>query len=88
MNQGTTDQEEWQKDENWGGPKWGEVYFSKKDPRIIVPKRIKMDGVDSQPCTYGRDSLICRCPFWNPLYSYCNPSHYRSEVNHLTFHFG
>ena len=31
MNQGTTDQEERQKDENWGGPKWGEVYFSKKE---------------------------------------------------------
>jgi uncharacterized membrane protein len=44
MNQGATDQEEWQKDENWGGPKWGEVYFSKKDPRIIVPKRIKWMG--------------------------------------------
>ena len=44
MNQGTTVQEEWQKDENWGGPKWGEVYFSKKDPRIIVPKRIKWMG--------------------------------------------
>ena len=41
MNQGATDQEEWQKDENWSGPKWGEVYFSKKDPRIIVPKRSK-----------------------------------------------
>lgn len=44
MNQGTTDQEERQKDENWGGPKWGEVYFSKKDPRIIAPKRIKWMG--------------------------------------------
>ena len=44
MNQGTTDQEEWQKDENWGGPKWGKVYFNKKDPRIIVPKRIKWRG--------------------------------------------
>jgi uncharacterized membrane protein len=44
MNQGATDQEEWQKDENWGGPKWGEVYFSKKDPRIIAPKRIKWMG--------------------------------------------
>ena len=44
MNQGATDQEGWQKDENWGGPKWGEVYFSKKDPRIIVPKRIKWMG--------------------------------------------
>lgn len=44
MNQGATDREEWQKHENWGGPKWGEVYFSKKDPRIIVPKRIKWMG--------------------------------------------
>ena len=44
MNQGATDQEEWQKDENWGGSKWGEVYFNKKDPRIIVPKRIKWMG--------------------------------------------
>ena len=44
MNQGATDQEEWQNDENWGGPKWGEVYFSKNDPRIIVPKRIKWMG--------------------------------------------
>ena len=44
MNHGTTDQEEWLKSENWGGPKWGEVYFSKNDPRIIVPKRIKWMG--------------------------------------------
>ena len=43
MNQGTADQEEWL-DDNWGGPKWGEVYFSKKDPRIIVPTRIKWMG--------------------------------------------
>ena len=44
MNLGTTDQEEWQKDEYWGGPKWGEVYFNKKDPRIIVQKRTKWMG--------------------------------------------
>ena len=44
MNQRATDQEEWLKDENWGGPKWGEVYFSQNDPRIIVPKRIKWMG--------------------------------------------
>jgi len=44
MNQGATDQEEWQKDENWGGPKWGEVKKKKKDPRIIVLKRIKWMG--------------------------------------------
>ena len=44
MNLGTTDQEEWQKDAYWGGPKWGEMYFNKKDPRIIVQKRTKWMG--------------------------------------------
>ena len=37
-------QDEWNKDENWGGPCWGAVYFCKKDPRIVVPKRIKWLG--------------------------------------------
>lgn len=32
------------KDETWGGPKWGEVYFSKKDTRICIPKRIRWMG--------------------------------------------
>ncbi len=44
MNQNEINQAEWQKDENWGGPKWGAVYFSKKDTRICVPKRIKWLG--------------------------------------------
>ena len=35
---------EWQKEENWGGPKWGEVYFSKIDTRICVHRRIKWMG--------------------------------------------
>ena len=41
MNQSEINQTEWEKIENWGGPKWGAVYFSKKDSRIIVPKRLK-----------------------------------------------
>jgi uncharacterized membrane protein len=44
MNQKEINQAEWQKDENWGGPKWGAVYFCKNDTRICVPKRIKWMG--------------------------------------------
>jgi uncharacterized membrane protein len=44
MNKFVSDQDDWCKDENWGGPKYGEVYFCKKDPRIIVPKRIRWMG--------------------------------------------
>jgi hypothetical protein len=31
MNQKEINEAEWQKEENWGGPNWGEVYFSKKE---------------------------------------------------------
>ena len=44
MDQSQINKTEWLKDENWGGPKWGVVYFSKKDTRICVPKRIKWMG--------------------------------------------
>ena len=44
MKQTKAGQAEWQKDENWGGPKWGEIYFCKNDPRIMVPKRNKWMG--------------------------------------------
>ena len=44
MNQSKINQEEWQKEDNWGGPKWGAVYFSKKGKRIFVPKRIRWMG--------------------------------------------
>ena len=44
LNQSTTNQEEWRKEENWGGPNWGAVYFSKRDKRIFVPKRIRWMG--------------------------------------------
>lgn len=44
MDQNEINQAEWENDENWGGPQWGAVYFSKKDTRICVPKRIKWMG--------------------------------------------
>ncbi len=44
MSQKEINQAEWQKDENWGGPKWGAVYFSKKDTRTCIPKRIRWLG--------------------------------------------
>lgn len=36
--------EEWHDPDNWGGPRWLEVYFSKRDSRIWVPKRIRKLG--------------------------------------------
>ena len=44
MNQSEINKEEWQKEDNWGGPRWGAVYFSKKDKRIFVPKKIRWMG--------------------------------------------
>ena len=44
MNQDEINLSEWNMNENWGGPRWGEVYFSKKDSRIFVPKRLKWMG--------------------------------------------
>ena len=44
MNQKEINQAEWGKDENWGGPKWAEVYFSKKDTRTCILKRIRWMG--------------------------------------------
>lgn len=36
--------EQWRNPENWGGPKWLCVYFSKRDSRVWVPKRIPWMG--------------------------------------------
>lgn len=44
MTQSEINEAEWASDENWGGPRWGSVYFSKKDSRIIVRKRIRWMG--------------------------------------------
>ncbi len=35
---------EWDNPDNWGGSKMLTVYFSKKDPRIWVPKRVTSSG--------------------------------------------
>ena len=32
---------EWENSNNWGGPKWLSVYFSKKDQRVWVPTRAR-----------------------------------------------
>jgi len=45
MNQDEINLSEWNMNENWGGPRWGEVYFSKKASRIFVPKRLKWMGM-------------------------------------------
>lgn len=36
--------QEWKNPDNWGGPKFLSVYFSKKDNRVWVPKAIKYTG--------------------------------------------
>ncbi|MDX1496607.1 MAG: DUF5808 domain-containing protein [Salinisphaeraceae bacterium] len=42
--QASINQEEWNDPDNWGGPRGLEVYFSKRDSRIWVPKRIRWMG--------------------------------------------
>jgi len=44
MIQDEINQHEWQKPDNWSGPKWISVYFSKKDSRTWVPKQIPAMG--------------------------------------------
>ena len=39
MNQDEINQKEWENPDNWGGPKWFSVYFSKRDSRTWVPKQ-------------------------------------------------
>lgn len=36
--------EEWLDPDNWSGPKWISVYFSKKDSRTWVPKQVPAMG--------------------------------------------
>ena len=35
---------EWDNGDNWGGPKWLSVYFSKRDTRIWVPQQPPSKG--------------------------------------------
>ena len=44
MTQDEINQEEWQNHDNWSGPKWLSVYFSKKDSRTWVPKQVPAMG--------------------------------------------
>ncbi len=44
MTQEETNRAEWQNPENWGGPDWMAVYFSKCDTRTWVPKRLSWMG--------------------------------------------
>ena len=44
MSQGKINQAQWEHADNWSGPKWLCMYFSKKDSRTIVPKKIKAMG--------------------------------------------
>ena len=44
MAQDEINQQEWHNPDNWSGPKWLSVYFSKKDSRTWVPKQIPSMG--------------------------------------------
>ena len=44
MMQQQINQQEWENPENWGGPDWMAVYFSKRDTRTWVRKRIPSMG--------------------------------------------
>lgn len=45
MDQKAINQAEWSNPDNWGGPRWISVYFSKKDSRTWVPKQIPWMGI-------------------------------------------
>lgn len=40
MNQLQINEAEWADERNWSGPRWLGCYFSKRDTRTVVPKRI------------------------------------------------
>ena len=44
MNQHDVNRAEWENPENWSGPRAFAVYFSKRDSRVIVPKRLPWMG--------------------------------------------
>jgi uncharacterized membrane protein len=39
-----TNPAEWQNADNWSGPRWLSVYFSKRDTRLVVPKQLPWTG--------------------------------------------
>jgi uncharacterized membrane protein len=44
MDQDEINRAEWENADNWSGPKWMSVYFSKRDSRTLVPKQIRAMG--------------------------------------------
>jgi uncharacterized membrane protein len=44
MNQDQINQAEWENPENWSGPRAFAAYFSKRDSRTVVPKRLTWMG--------------------------------------------
>lgn len=44
VDQKTINSAEWSNPDNWGGPRWISLYFSKKDSRTWVPRQIPWMG--------------------------------------------
>lgn len=44
MSQDHENNKEWANPDNWSGPRWMGVYFSKRDTRLWVPKKIPTLG--------------------------------------------
>ena len=44
MDQDEINRAEWENPDNWSGPKWASVYFSKRDSLTLVPKQIRAMG--------------------------------------------
>ena len=44
VDQKSINKAEWSNPDNWGGPRWMSLYFSKKDSRTWVPKQIPWMG--------------------------------------------
>ena len=44
MDQSEVNSSEWNNLDNWAGPKWLSVYFSKNDTRVWVPKQLPWTG--------------------------------------------
>lgn len=44
IEQDNINQTEWNNPDNWAGPRWISIYFSKKDTRTFVPKQVTWMG--------------------------------------------
>jgi uncharacterized membrane protein len=55
MTENETNQAEWENPDNWGGPDWMAIYFSKRDTRTWVPKKLPWMG---WTLNLGRDAGV------------------------------